>query len=64
MDAAALLKEKRSEVLKQLVEHLRERDDYVALELLRELLEISNIQFTLVTDAVADFLNRGNYATK
>ncbi len=51
---AALLKGKRSEVLKALATHLQERDDDTALELLHELLEISNMQFTLVADAVAD----------
>jgi hypothetical protein len=53
MDTTALLKGKRSEVLKALANHLHERDDDAGLALLHELLEISNMQFTLVADSVA-----------
>jgi hypothetical protein len=53
MDAAALLKGKRSEVLKALANHLHERDDDTGLALLQELLEISNMQFALVADLTA-----------
>jgi len=53
MDTTALLKGKRIEVLKALANHLHERDDGAGLALLHELLEISNMQFTLVADSVA-----------
>lgn len=56
MDSAALLKAKRSQVLRALTEHLQNRGDDDALELLHELLELHNVQATLVADLTADVL--------
>ena len=59
MDASALLKGKRKEVLAALVTHLDKSNDDDGLALLHELLEISNMQFTLVTDLVAQVVQHG-----
>lgn len=48
--ASDLLSQKRSELLKALVDHLDGRNDYVGLGLLHELLEFSNIQLTVISD--------------
>jgi hypothetical protein len=50
---ADLLTAKRKEVLAALVNHLDAKDDGAGLELLLELLEISNIQYTIVADRMA-----------
>jgi hypothetical protein len=54
VDDAALLKGKRSEVLKALANHLQ--DDEAGLALLTELLELHNMQAQMVTDLVAQVL--------
>ena len=56
MDASELLKNKRKEVLAALVAHLDKRNDDDGLALLLELLEISNMQYTLLADLTAKAL--------